>query len=137
MSAQKETQLLLRGAETTTAYIHLRPDGIIHLAFKENVTVDMNEQEENRRTFLEITGGIKHPFLYTAGEGLVITREARENARLKEPVTPILARAIVTDNIAYRLLANFYDKFYRPIIPLKIFRSIDPAVAWLHSIPKK
>lgn len=117
--------------ETKSALISMRPDLIVHVAFREKITIGIFEQEENRRALIEITKGKKCPVLYTAGSGIVVTREARENARKTEPYTPVLARALLSSDMTYRLLLAFYEKFYRPIIPLKSFTAEAEALRWL------
>lgn len=119
--------------ETSTAEITLRNDGIFHVEFKENAVIDLEQQEENRLKFIEITENVRSLFVYTSHAGVVITKEARENARKLEKDTPMLAVAIVTRNLAYRLLADFYARFHKPHIPYKVFGDMDKAIIWLNS----
>lgn len=134
MEAQLSLSQIVRTTETTVSFIHERADGIFHVEFKKNSTIDISHQEENRLKYIELTGGEKRLFLYTSRGGLFVTKEARENARRTEPTTPVLARAVVTHNFADRVIAEFYMKFYRPYIPIRIFKDTPEAIDWLHGI---
>lgn len=39
--------------------------------------------------------------------------------------------AIIADSFSENLLANFYNKFYKPTFPIKIFRKENEALLWL------
>ncbi len=132
MEAQLSISQIQRTSETSVSFIHERTDGIFHVEFKKNVTIDISQQEENRLKYIELTGGVKRLFLYTSHGGLFVTKEARENARRTESFTPILARAIVAQHIGDRIIAEFYLKFYRPYIPMQIFNKTPEAIHWLH-----
>lgn len=127
---------VLRTVETTTAWVHIRADDIYHVEFKPDAYVDLEQQNENRELFIQLTGGEKKLFIYTGQEGVQITREARENAKQLEAETPMIAVAVVTKNLAYRLLADFYGKFHKTHIPYKVFSEMKDAEKWLNSFRK-
>ena len=39
--------------------------------------------------------------------------------------------ALVVNNLAYRILSNFFIRFNRPVVPTKVFNSRKKALVWL------
>ena len=89
------------------ATLKLRRDGIVHVTFNKNITLDVPLQLRLLEKHIEITGGKKCPFVFDALEGATITREARNNAILIEDQSPANAVAVVADTLAYKIIANF------------------------------
>ena len=119
------------------ADILMRADGIVHVLYKKNVTLDIELQMKMFHLFKELTGNVKHPFVFSALEGVVVTKEARDNAIVIEDESPVSAVAVIADNLAYRLIANFYLKVNKPKNPYKVFKKMDEALAWLQQFKPK
>lgn len=117
--------------EIDEAIIRLRKDGIIHITFKDQTELDTTLQDRLIKIYIELAGKNKRLFLFTAFSDVSITKEAREHAIELESIYPALATAIVADNLAYKLIANFYLKINRPKTPYKIFKTIEEAEEWL------
>jgi hypothetical protein len=117
--------------DTEAAIVHLRTDGIVHITFKEGTEIDVALQDKMIKVYLEICGGIKRPFLYSGIGDVSITKEGREYSKQLEDVFPAIATAIIADNIAYKLIANFYLNVNKPRTPYKVFNDIATAEAWL------
>lgn len=84
--------------------------------------------------FRTITGNKKTGFIFEAGDNLLIRKEARDNAVKIEAETPVKATAVVANNLAYRLIANFYVKVQKPMGVYKVVSSKEEAVKWLKSL---
>lgn len=108
----------------------LRDDGIIHVLIANNTHITVEMQEEMVKTYWQLTS-IKRPFIFEAGEFISITKEARLNAKIIEDKTPVLASALIVNNLAKKILGEYYYKFNRPKQPLKLFKSIELAEEWL------
>lgn len=119
--------------ETDEMLIQLRSDGIVHVMFKENITLDVALQMKMIKLYNEICEGKKHPFLFSALPGVTITKEARENATKIEHLAPVSRSAVIANSLPYRLIANFYLKVNRPKNPYRVFSNEDDAVKWLLS----
>jgi len=119
--------------ETEDVLIQLRSDGIVHVMFKENITLDVELQMKNLKLYNEICESKKHPFLFTAFPGVTITKEARENSQNIEHLSPIGRSAVVADSLPYRIIANFYLKVNRPKNPYRVFNNENDAINWLYS----
>lgn len=120
----------LNSIETTIAIITINNEGIGHQHFKDNVTMDIPEQIENLQAIQKLCNGKPTPFVATAGKNVIITKDARDNALSIEDQSPINASAIVVQNLAYRILAEFFIKVQKPKNPYKIFTNKEEAFEW-------
>ena len=112
------------------AHITYGEDGIVYVRFKANVVVDVPLQMK----LLELYNGFltkRVPFLFEAEEGATINKEARDNSRNIEHLVPFKATAVVVDNLAQAMVANFYMKFNKPGHPYKVFNKRADAIQWL------
>lgn len=126
----------LRTIESEFIILSINSDGIGQMHFKDNITFDIPEQMEHLKNLIEITNGQKTPFVVTAGENVTITKDARDNAIVIEDDSPVCASAIVVQNLAYKLLAEFYIKIQKPKQPYKIFTNQDSAFEWCKQFVK-
>lgn len=83
------------------------------------------------KLYTEICEGKKSKFLFSAENGVTITKEARENATKIEHLSPVGKSAVVADSLPYRIIANFYLRVNRPKNPYKVFGTEKEAVIWL------
>jgi len=116
--------------ETAIAIISVDENGIGHQYFKDNTVLDVPEQLENLEAIKSVTSMKPTPFVVSAGKNVMITKDARDNAILIEPLSPINASAIVVQNLAYRLIAEFFIKVQKPKMPYKIFTDKQNAYEW-------
>lgn len=119
--------------DTAKYNIKLKSDGIVYVVFKDNTTLDIDLQIEMLNVYNEITRGTLTPFLFEAKDGVEITKEARHNAIVMEDKTPCKVTAVIVQNIAYAMIANFYMKFNKPKRPFKVFNKREEAIEWLKS----
>lgn len=122
---------IVKQLKTKEATILLRTDGIVEVTYNEGITIDVALQEVLLKEFWKICGDKKRCFLFSAFDYVTVTNEARKNAITIEDTTPVKATAIVTDSVAYKLIAKFYIKVNKPKSPLNIFSNKDEAIAWL------
>jgi hypothetical protein len=120
----------LNSIETSIAIISINNDGVGHQYFKDNITMDVPEQMENLEAILKLCNGKPTPFVVTAGKNVIVTKDARDNALSLEDKSPINASAIVVQNLAYRLMAEFFIKVQKPKNPYKIFTKQEEAFEW-------
>lgn len=120
--------------EIPEAFIRLRSDGIVFVLYKEHVTLDVELQTRMVKLFWQITNQKKAHFIFESDEGFVLTKEARENAIKLEKDTPVIASALIVNNLASRIVANFYIKVNKPKIKNKLFGTMEEAAKWLKSL---
>lgn len=118
------------------ASLFLREDGIVHVHYNKNIILDIPLQLNMLAKFNEITEGKLTPFLFTAADGINVTPEARDNAIKIEEDAPCYGTAVVVNNIAYVLIANFYLKYNKPKRPYKVFKNEAAAIEWLKTFVK-
>lgn len=111
--------------------ISLDTRGIVHVKYLKGQIVDKEDKQEELEANLAITNGEKYPFLFSFEPFVTITKEAKELSIKIEDQQPYLAVAVVVQNLAYQLMADFYFKFYKPKIAYKVFKSEEKAVTWL------
>lgn len=116
---------------TNTVRLRLLSNGVVHYTYLENSIVNEKEHQLNHKALVEISENKKIPLLIDANEFINLTPEARKLIRELEEVVPISKRALVIRSFSQRILSNFYIKFYKPIVPTKIFENYDYAMKWL------
>lgn len=116
--------------ETKIALISVDENGIGFQHFKDNSILDVAEQLENLVAIIRVTQNRPTPFVVSAGKNVIVTKEARDNALSLESQSPINASAIIVQNLAYRLIAEFFIKVQKPKNPYQIFTNKDSAIEW-------
>jgi hypothetical protein len=108
-----------------------RKDGIIQVIFKEGIELDVDLQDRMLVVYLQLFGNTKRPFLFNAFNDVVITKEARDHSAELEKTYPGIASAVIADNLAYKIIANFYLKVNKPKTLYKVFNDVASAEIWL------
>jgi hypothetical protein len=111
--------------------VTLKTDGIVYVKYSKDATVDIDVQMRMLEAFNQLTGKKLTPFLFEAELGVSVTKEARDNAIIIEYQTPCKVTAVVVQNIAYALIADFYMKFNKPKRPYMAFHDKEKAIEWL------
>lgn len=126
-----ESVEIIKEIDTPKVYLALRKDGIGYVLLKDNTELNIELQTELLKLYDELNDKKLTPFIFEAGEGVTITKEARDNATLIEDISALKASAVVVDNLAYRMIANFYLTFNKPKRPYKVFSKREEAIKWL------
>jgi|694.fasta_scaffold82608_6 hypothetical protein len=108
-----------------------RKDGIIQVIFKEGIELDVDLQDRMLVVYLQLFGNTKRPFLFNAFNDVFITKEARDHSAELEKTYPGIASAVIADNLAYKIIANFYLKVNKPKTLYKVFNDVASAEIWL------
>jgi hypothetical protein len=117
--------------ETETSVITLGKDDVFRHVYKRNSNVERKHSDEQTEAFLLLSGDKKYPCILLAEENVNFTKEYRERSKELENVSPITCFAAVTDQFAYRMIANFYLKFHKPKIPFRLFSTEQEALKWI------
>lgn len=126
-----EACTIVNSIETDEIVVSLRTDGIVHVHIKADTQITLKTQDDMLVIYWQITK-IKRPFIFTGGEFVTVSKEARLNATKMESLTPVAASAIVVQNLAQRIIANYYYKFNKPKTPYRIFKDVEKAADWLN-----
>jgi len=125
---------IIKQIKLLEATLSLRQDGIVQVLYHDHTILDIPLQLKMAEAFNNIADGKKSLFIFEAGEGVIVTKDARNNALKLEDSTPILASAVVANNLAYRIIANFFIKVQKPKGKYKVFASKEEAIKWLKSL---
>lgn len=117
--------------------VELRDDGIIQFFYGDNITYTMKETEELENAVIKITKGVVHKSLRIAGKFSNIDIEVMKYLSRGKGTLFTLADSFVLHSMAQKLLANFYLKINKPVLPTKFFTEITEADQWLQSLDKE
>lgn len=106
-------------------------NGIIWLVLKEDAELDVKEIKEFTKICEEFSGHKPYKLVSDARVNLTITSEGRK-AAASEKISPLLvANAVLVNNTAVRLVANFFTSINKPHFRYKVFKEEKEALAWL------
>jgi hypothetical protein len=120
---------------TSTVRMRLLSCGIVHYTYLPNSEVDEKEHQLNHNALVQLIGkDEKFPLLIDADQFINVTPEARKLVRQLEATVPISARAMIITSLGQRILASFFIKIQKPIVPTKIFNNYPEGIEWLKKI---
>lgn len=130
----KQTLHIIKELDFPDVNLQLKSNDIVYVLFKDDCTLDILLQLRLLDYYRDITKGKLMRFIFLAAENVSITKEARDNAILIEDQSMVGASALIVNNLAYKIIANFYMKVNKPKRPLKAFGKEEDAIEWLKKI---
>lgn len=106
-------------------------DGIIWLILKEDAELDVKEIKEFTSICEKLAGQKPYFLISDARVNLSITLEGRKAAASKEISPLLLANAVLVNNVAVRIVANFFTAVNKPHFKYKVFNEEQQAINWL------
>ncbi len=108
-------------------------DNVLRIDYRGGGDLDIHYIKSHTEAILKVCNGIPRPFLIDLRDvfGSISYEGQNYLASYPELTKVRIAQAIVIDNLANRLLGNFYFSVLRPKGPRKIFNSVDKAKEWL------
>jgi hypothetical protein len=101
----------------------------------EYLEEDLILEEEDAKVFQASLKGLcrdnKNPVLLIPSKGFQPTAETRDFAAEPENMEYVTACAVIVKNLALRLTVNFFNRFYKPAIPFKLFENELEGYNWL------
>jgi hypothetical protein len=116
---------------TSVAEMYIDDDGILQIRFFEGVKVTLEKVKEYYAITNDLLKNQKSLVLIDASEDYEITEEAKAYGQTEEAMKNRIAVAFVTKSIANQLMFNLYLKFYKPLVPMKMFSDKTAALKWL------
>lgn len=110
--------------------VNLRSDGIVHVYIFANTRITVEMQSLMGDAYNSVSK-VDRPFIFTGGEFVSITSEARANAVDMASSVPIMCSAIVVRNLAQKIIADYYYRFNKPPDPYKVFKNFENGIEWL------
>jgi hypothetical protein len=120
-----------KGKTSTAEIIYDEQNHLVVISPFEGATIDAKEYIEQYHKVVELTGGVSSCVLILTSPFLNVTKAAREESLKPEWQKYTIAQAIVVNNLANRILGNFYIKVMRPKVPNKLFSNEAEAKKWL------
>jgi hypothetical protein len=109
-----------------------RNDGIIEINWDHKLEiVEPKHIAKMQEVVAELGGGKKMPLLFFPHGFLNVSKEGAKYATSDEGVRYTLAIAVIVDNLAKKLLMNFFLNFNKPKVPTKGFSNKEDALKWL------
>lgn len=108
-------------------------EGIIYVQYLNHAEITVEINKKMHEIYIHLAEGKKYPFLFSATGSIWFSKEAREFASRIESKQPFLAVAVFAPSLGYRLMAEFYAKFHKPVTPYKIFKDTEEALSWLRT----
>lgn len=128
---------IIKEVYTSTIRLRLLKNSIVHYTYLKDAELDLEQAKINHDVYLNFKTGI-HALLIDSMEGFINpTKAYTDYIKSREPYTPLLGRAIVTDSLAHNLILSIYYKVSDTLYPIKIFKSYEEAEKWLLSLMKK
>ena len=117
--------------------VSLLENNIIHIHLKSHQEIELTDAQDVLEAMGILSEGKKLPVFIDVGEFVNIDEDVRTFSASKAGNIYTIADAIAVDNIAQKLLGNFYLKNDDPKVPTKIFTNKNDALAWLKEFIKK
>ncbi|MCW3077107.1 MAG: hypothetical protein JWO32_1716 [Bacteroidetes bacterium] len=114
---------------TRTAKIFQITDEILKVEVKEFSNTDEADAKENHEACKKLANGRKMAILIDSRTVTTATPEAREYSASDVVSEFVIARAILTDTLAVKLLGDFYAR--KPKSPTRLFKEEKEAMEWL------
>jgi hypothetical protein len=126
MPALKSMTLQLR-----ICSVYLREDGIFSIEVVPNETFTLQDAHELRAAKVSLCGERPVPNLFMLHQFSIPDHEARAFAASPESLKYRKAEAIVIQSFSQKMVANFYLRFNKPVVPTRVFNQVAPALEWL------
>jgi hypothetical protein len=128
---------LLTRIETSDFIVAKRKDGIIHVYFKQGITLDIPLQEKLLQAYREITHERKMPFIFETAPNIRVTISALLNSKEIEKNSPVLLSVIFVNSFFQKILAYVYTCITSLNQPCKVVTNFQEGIVWLHKMKEK
>ena len=109
----------------------LDKDGIFRTKILPVVEIDIEDITDNMLVTRTMTGNKPHLKMFDSRTNWKMTSEAQAYFKVEDKPERTIARAILVNSAADKLIKSFLLKLYKPSVPLKFFTSEAEAVTWL------
>ncbi|MDP1800715.1 MAG: hypothetical protein Q8L81_05155 [Bacteroidota bacterium] len=116
--------------------VTLLEKGIVEDFIRPGVVMEVEDITSLKKHNYEQAGNKPYVILVTAGELISFSKEARELAASKEFIDAALAKALLINSTAHRIIGNFYLKVNKPYLHTRIFSDRTKALNWLRTFIK-
>lgn len=118
--------------KTDKAEVSIIDTNIFYVKYERDVFLEFEDFMQVREIFDEWTKDEEYKVLVEFPEFTSTSKEARELAE-EYPIDAV-REAIVFSSLAQRIVVRFYLLFNRQNHPVKAFRNLEKAIAWLNEV---
>lgn len=112
-------------------------NGIIEINWEPSLQIiDVIHLTKMQEVVCELGNGKKMPLLFMPHDFLHLSKEGAKYATSTEGTKYSLAIAVLSDNLAKKILMNFFLSINKPIVPTKGFSNQKDAFTWLSKFKK-
>ena len=123
--------IVLEGIFTT----HLLSNSIITIDWHEDlISIELAHLKELTAAVEELGKGRKMRIYFTPSDFMFMNDECRNYCASMEAERFTLGNAVFIDNLAKKIIFNFYIKFNKPSTPNRAFKIKSEAFKWLLSL---
>ncbi|HTF02478.1 MAG TPA: hypothetical protein VK826_00570 [Bacteroidia bacterium] len=119
----------MKRAEHPTATFEFN-NSILLVTVREDVELTADDVRVHHEIGQTLTGGVPHCALFRGSANSSATKDAMKYSAYNIPPGR-KAEAILVTSLAIRLIGNFFVRFYKPNIPIKLFDNEADALNWL------
>ena len=124
-------EIRMNKVRTSVAEMFIDEDGILQIKMLEGVHITLEKVKEYYEASCQLTKFSKVLVMVDNTLDYTITDEAKKYSAGEEASRNKIAIAVISNSIANKLAANLYIKFYKPIVPTKMFSDKSAALKWL------
>jgi len=116
--------------DTRCSKLWLDDGGIVHEQFVPKTDLAIQDAKQSMAIGLELSKGVDFSWLVDMTNMRSITKEAREYFGKVED-SHLKATGLVTNSPVSKVFGNFFLRFNKPNLPVRLFSSEKQAIRWL------
>lgn len=125
---------LIEIINTRIATVKLKTEEILEIDIKQDEVLNANDMKDLINAAYKLGGGKKYKNLINVGEFTVPDLKAIKLSCSKSGSKYKVADAFVIHTLSQKIVANFYLKNQKPVVPTKFFNNSKDAEKWLLKI---
>jgi hypothetical protein len=106
-------------------------ESILLIRYHNDTEIDLEKAKQVIEKVKPIIVNTRYGMTDARGNGLYISREARNLYKDNPSMRANKAHAVIVNSLSTRMLANFFVKVDKPVSPTKVFNEFEPAIKWL------
>ncbi|MGZ3920884.1 MAG: DUF7793 family protein [Bacteroidia bacterium] len=119
---------------TSKAEITLHEKNIVKINVMNDVCLEADDILEINKAQSFLIKDNYYRVLHVCGINSSVSKEARDLLSNKDISKNRLAKAIIINSLAQKIVVNFFIKFNKPPYPTKLFNTESEALRWLDEI---
>lgn len=113
------------------ADIHYLTEGIVHIHYPEGTSYVLEDAKNMFKSISTKVNLKKYRLLISGGDFVTIDKDAQKFNASDEVSKRCAAIALISENLARRLIGNFFIKVLKPSAIVKMFEKEEDALIWL------